>query len=193
MTTFSFSEIYAHLDVWATERGIDNIQMQYLKYKEESGELAASILKGRTQQIEDDLGDTIVTILMVARLAKLGKALALGLDQIDRNDFSIYIGNPLFERISHPLIFGDTTERVAVCIKELDTLLISLSTFQAEDVAEENLEQESDLKEDCELVLLLLARELNLDPLTALNAAWNEIKDRRGKTVNGSFVKTADL
>ena len=34
-----------------------------------------------------------------------------------------------------------------------------------------------------------LSRLLNLDLTECANIAWNEIKDRKGKTVNGTFIK----
>lgn len=34
-----------------------------------------------------------------------------------------------------------------------------------------------------------IAKELNLDFNTCINHAWNEIKDRKGKTINNTFIK----
>lgn len=34
-----------------------------------------------------------------------------------------------------------------------------------------------------------VCRYLNLDLTECVNLAWNEIKDRKGKTVNGTFIK----
>jgi NTP pyrophosphatase (non-canonical NTP hydrolase) len=42
---------------------------------------------------------------------------------------------------------------------------------------------------DCLVVLIILAEQLDLQPEACLFKAWNEIKDRTGKTVNGSFIK----
>jgi NTP pyrophosphatase (non-canonical NTP hydrolase) len=42
---------------------------------------------------------------------------------------------------------------------------------------------------DSFVTLIILAKQLGLDPADCLEAAWNEIKDRRGKTINGVFVK----
>jgi len=38
-------------------------------------------------------------------------------------------------------------------------------------------------------ILLELCRRLDLDILTCVSSAWNEIKDRKGKTLNGVFLK----
>ena len=42
---------------------------------------------------------------------------------------------------------------------------------------------------DTFVTLIILAKQLGLTPSQCLEAAWNEIKDRTGKTVNGVFVK----
>jgi hypothetical protein len=34
-----------------------------------------------------------------------------------------------------------------------------------------------------------LTMQCGLTPQEALNSAWNEIKDRKGKTTNGVFIK----
>ena len=42
---------------------------------------------------------------------------------------------------------------------------------------------------DCLVVLIILAEQLDLSAEMCLDKAWNEIKDRIGKTINGSFIK----
>jgi NTP pyrophosphatase (non-canonical NTP hydrolase) len=42
---------------------------------------------------------------------------------------------------------------------------------------------------DSFVTLIILAKQLGLEPADCLEAAWNEIKDRTGKTINGVFVK----
>ena len=42
---------------------------------------------------------------------------------------------------------------------------------------------------DSFVTLIILAKQLGLEPADCLEAAWNEIKDRTGKTVGGVFVK----
>lgn len=51
---------------------------------------------------------------------------------------------------------------------------------------------ESELKDgigDSFVTLIILARQLGLTPEECLEAAWDEIKDRKGKTENGVFIK----
>ena len=42
---------------------------------------------------------------------------------------------------------------------------------------------------DSFVTLIILAKQLGLHPQDCLAAAWNEIKDRTGKTQGGVFVK----
>ena len=42
---------------------------------------------------------------------------------------------------------------------------------------------------DTFVTLIILSYQLGLEPAQCLERAWNEIKDRTGKTVNGVFVK----
>ena len=42
---------------------------------------------------------------------------------------------------------------------------------------------------DCFVVLIILANQLGHDLDKCLESAYNEIKDRKGKTENGNFIK----
>jgi len=42
---------------------------------------------------------------------------------------------------------------------------------------------------DCVVVLTILSNQLGFDIDECFNAAYDEIKDRTGKTINGTFVK----
>ena len=42
---------------------------------------------------------------------------------------------------------------------------------------------------DIQVVLIILAKQYQLDVDHCLEAAWHEIKERKGKTVNGIFIK----
>lgn len=54
-------------------------------------------------------------------------------------------------------------------------------------------EKTEDSLGDIMVTLIILAQDLNLDLLDCLNSAYNVIKDRKGKTINGVFVKESDL
>ena len=46
---------------------------------------------------------------------------------------------------------------------------------------------------DVLVTLIVLAKQQDIELSECLNLAWNKIKNRRGKTINGQFVKEEDL
>lgn len=46
---------------------------------------------------------------------------------------------------------------------------------------------------DVFVTLIILCDQLNLDPVDCLGRAYEKIKDRKGKTINGVFIKQEDL
>lgn len=53
--------------------------------------------------------------------------------------------------------------------------------------------EEEDAVGDIMVVLIGYCMQKNIDITQALQLAYNEIKDRKGKVINGVFVKEADL
>ncbi|MFR1138344.1 MAG: MazG-like family protein [Anaerococcus vaginalis] len=58
------------------------------------------------------------------------------------------------------------------------------------DVNKEHMEDEMG---DIFVTLIILCEDLKIDPIVCLEMAYEKIKDRRGKTINGTFVKSEDL
>ncbi len=46
---------------------------------------------------------------------------------------------------------------------------------------------------DIIVTLVILCKQLGIDPMECLEKAYNKIKDRQGKTVDGKFIKAEDL
>ena len=63
----------------------------------------------------------------------------------------------------------------------------------AEGINKDNQGQIEDSLGDILVTLIILSRDLNVDLLDCLRGAYNVIKDRKGKTINGVFVKESDL
>lgn len=63
----------------------------------------------------------------------------------------------------------------------------------AEGINKNNQGQIKDSLGDILVTLIILSRDLNVDLLDCLRGAYNVIKDRKGKTINGVFVKEEDL
>lgn len=60
-------------------------------------------------------------------------------------------------------------------------------------INKQNREKLIDSLGDTLVTVILLAQMEGLDPTKCLESAWQVIADRKGKTVNGSFVKSEDL
>lgn len=63
----------------------------------------------------------------------------------------------------------------------------------AEGIAKDRPEQIKDSIGDVYVVLTILAMQLDLDIKECIEAAYNEIKDRKGRMVDGVYVKEEDL
>ena len=63
----------------------------------------------------------------------------------------------------------------------------------AQGMAKNKQEQIQDSIGDVYVTLVVLALQLNLDIEKCIEIAYEEIKDRKGKMINGVFVKESDL
>lgn len=63
------SDLFAHIEQWAIARGLDNQNnrnAQALKVMEEVGETMAALARGNKEAIKDGIGDSIVTLIILA-------------------------------------------------------------------------------------------------------------------------------
>ncbi|MFR6454912.1 MAG: hypothetical protein ACLUOG_07830, partial [Peptoniphilus lacrimalis] len=70
---------------------------------------------------------------------------------------------------------------------------------------DENIEQDFSIEEierwknlklemgDIFVTLIILCEDLGIDPVVCLEMAYEKISKRRGRTINGTFVKSEDL
>ena len=56
-------------------------------------------------------------------------------------------------------------------------------------IARDKYDDAFDAIGDCTVVLIILAAQMHVDFEYCLNLAWRQIKGRKGKMVNGVFVK----
>ena len=63
----------------------------------------------------------------------------------------------------------------------------------AEGLAKDNTDAVQDAIGDAYVVLTILSMQLGMDIRQCVKIAYNEIKDRKGRMVNGVFVKESDL
>ena len=56
-------------------------------------------------------------------------------------------------------------------------------------ILKDDKSEQIDALGDIQVVLIILAEQLGFDLDTCLQCAYDEIKNRKGKTINGSFIK----
>ena len=153
---------------WFIDRDLENggrLDKQALKLSEEFGELCAGYLKQNEKLTKDSIGDCAVVIVGLALLIKEDvHGIFEESDSIRRND-------------------------VMGCFKLLNA---NISEFQ--------LSQELASKEMCRhnlvravACLKSISKALDYDFVDCFELAYNEIKDRKGKWIDGTFVKKEDL
>ena len=132
---------------WAKEKNLlklENAPKQRLKLLEEVGETAGAILKNKTDEIKDGIGDIFVVLVILAeQLSEEILFETYGVAKDNDEDFVF-----LFDNIINP-----------------KRLYFSLAYLND------------------------ICRKLNLDLTECANLAWNEIKDRTGQTIDGTFIK----
>lgn len=153
---------------WFTDRDLEHgggLDKQSLKLSEEFGELCAGYLKQNEKLTKDSIGDCAVVIV--------GLALLIDVDV-----------HSIFEQAD-----GIMRKEVMESFKLLNA---NISEFQ--------LSQDLASKEMCQhnlvhavAYLKSISKALGYDFTDCFELAYNEIKDRKGKWVDGSFVKKEDF
>lgn len=137
---------------------------QYLKYHEESGELAKSICRGEC--IADDVGDVLVVLINIAERngLKINSFLHVPMlrsSDLDTKDHFLDLSS-MSGKLANSLLDGD------------DYLLISY------------------IGGVC-FLLISIAVQNNLTIEECLDKAWIDIEHHKGTMIDGIYVKEADL
>lgn len=164
------SDLLFNTKNWFIARDISqgDIDKQGLKLIEETGELVSGYLKGKHEVIMDSIGDVAVVVVGYAMMAGVHP------EQVFFDSKSDYIPD-----------FGGVTAWI---------WMITDSAFQAK--VAQDLGIETSLKYNLQNIICyldIICRELGYDFTECFESAYNEIKDRKGRWVNGSFVKEEDL
>ena len=163
------TEIISKVEQWSEDRGFFEkesgvtFEAQFLKLYEEFGELCGSIVKGK--DVKDDIGDNLVVLINLARIN--GFSLA---DILPENRAKL---SSVIDPIESPI---SSTINVAIARYPL---LYHVGNDIAFIEAYKSLES--------------ISESLGVDIKECLEIAYDEIKDRKGKMINGAFIKEGDL
>ena len=151
---------------WFIDRDLENggrLDKQSLKLSEEFGELCAGYLKKNEKLTKDSIGDCAVVIVGLALLIKVD--------------------------VQEIFKTSENNENVMTCFSHLSR---NISDFQ--------IYQEFSAKDIPRLSLVRairwlksLSTALGYDFEECFELAYNEIKDRKGRCIDGTFVKEEDL
>ncbi len=76
----SFDKNIENVTNWAEEKGLINLEnapKQMLKVMEEIGETASSLAKGKQENLVDDIGDSFITLIILAKQCGYEPAICL--------------------------------------------------------------------------------------------------------------------
>ena len=168
--TKKVSDLLFATKMWFIARGIEqgDVNKQGLKLIEEMGELVSGYLKNKEDVIKDSIGDVAVVV----------------------------IGYAMMAGVSPEFIFFDRKEDYLPDFGGVQSWIWMMadSAFQAK--VAQDLGIENTIKYNLSNIILyldLICKELGYDFVECFGLAYEEIKDRKGRWVDGSFVKEQDL
>ncbi|WP_294203024.1 MazG-like family protein [uncultured Chryseobacterium sp.] len=177
-------ELFRRIENWAQERnffdaGGATLGDQILKLGEEFGELTKHAV--RSEDIKDDLGDMLVVLVIVAKLA--------GTDLVEcvRVNKSENIFETIIKECENKEYFENTLNTIKPEVLQIMQYMGDLASA---------FFQNDDLKEPLSNILVGLVICAKLAGTTLQHCgeiAYNEIRPRKGKFIDGVFVKEADL
>ena len=150
---------------WFVDRNLHeaNPVKQFLKLMEESGELFEGIAKDKSELIYDALGDIQVVLIGLEQQIKNGAKISANEQELELLLMVSSLGNISQKLYSHVCHNETQTPLIKSDIMFLDSVINSVSLFNGTTA------------ENC------------------LDEAYNVIKDRKGKMIDGVFVKEEDL
>lgn len=172
----TIQELVPLIQEWAKERGIfekGNVLNQLFKSREEFNELVEAYFTNDKEALIDAIGDLLITLINVHFFyEKSQKDFVL--------PFEMYYLSSI-NKMKH--IIPQREQTPFGMIKRLNVLIFNfLEDIDSEYLYKKNLKKVL-------FVVYLLCEYSNLNPIECLNIAYNEIKNRTGKMINGKFVK----
>jgi len=159
------TELENKVQQWFVDRNLHkaNPVKQFLKLMEESGELFEGIAKDKPELIYDALGDIQVVLIGLEQQINNGAQISANQQELELLLMVSSLGNISQKLYSHVCHNETQTPLIKSDIMFLDSVINSVSLFNGTNT------------ENC------------------LQIAYDAIKDRKGKMIDGVFVKEEDL
>ena len=150
---------------WFADRNLHeaNPVKQFLKLMEESGELFEGIAKDKSELIYDALGDIQVVLIGLEQQIKNGAQILANQQELELLLMVSSLGNIAQKLYAHVCHNDTQMPLIKSDLMFLDSVISSVSLFNGTDA------------DSC------------------LQIAYDAIKDRKGKMIDGVFVKEEDL
>lgn len=168
----NINDLNAHIIDWAKERELDTkgtVEAQAIKTVEELSELIKAICKDKKEDIIDSIGDVYVTLVIG--------------NMLDANNNISAIHEQIVMLFDDKVIKRCKNLEKTRNIERLGSLIYSILNYKySQNVIYSTIEQ-----------LIQVAYSYDLDFVDCVESAYNTIKNRHGKLINGSFYKEEDL
>lgn len=166
------TQLIKNIENWAEARNLiagSTPKKQFIKLMEEFGELCSGVSKNKIDVVKDSIGDCFVVMVILAAQRKKNEM------RQAKNvaAFTVPYGNNKV----------DIEDHLIESLYVLHRLSHELSSYANISV----------LFMSCFVQLLEVAHHFDLDIHDCVQAAWDEIKDRKGRMIDGVFVKEGDL
>ena len=164
----SMDELIKRIEIWSIDRGLNNQDSgkQILKLVEEFGELVQGHLKNNVDQIKDSIGDMMVVMIIFCQQENIRIK-----DALNRTSVGLF------------------NERH---LKDVDSCLKFTLRHISQLADRPRFWPELDLAAITDSIANI-GGAYDLTVEECLRVAYEEIKDRKGKMVNGVFVKEEDI
>lgn len=159
------TELKNKVQQWFVDRNLHeaNPVKQFLKLMEESGELFEGIAKDKSELIYDALGDIQVVMIGLEQQIKNGAQISANQQELELLLMVSSLGNIAQKLYSHVCHNETQTPLIKSDLMFLDSVISTISLYN------------ETTSEKC------------------LDEAYEVIKDRKGKMIDGVFVKEEDL
>lgn len=178
----TFNELIENVKDWSIAKELDkaNPLKQMQKLNEEWGELNAGKAKADQDKLNDSIGDVLVVLTILSQQMKFEKVERL------INPTLTGFGHYIKDEVSTELLLLYGSKEIGLIANRLIDLTYNPSIINSMVQIKLHIRNLTGV-----LHKVAINEDTTID--TCFEIAWNEIKDRQGKMVDGVFVKKEDL